>query len=179
MRIAAALPLVLLALSGCAMRSAAGPSATPASAQAVYATSAGSDITARVPAATEDARGSSAGGAAALRFSIAPIASLPGGGAAAPAPGEVEDLGAQRDARVARWEHEIERQRDALGASLAQCREVCIAASNVCTAAYEICRLTGDLANVDARDARCARARGACLDAGRRRDGACPACPAR
>ena len=179
MRVGAALPLVLLPLSGCAMRSAAGPPPTAASAQAAYAPPTSTVESNREPTSQGVPRAPSAGGAAAFRFSVAPIASLPGGGSSATAPGEFEDPGALRDARIAQWEREIERQRDALAASLAQCREVCIASSNVCTAAYEICRLTGDLAHANARDARCTRARGACVDAGRRRDGACPVCPAR
>ena len=59
-----------------------------------------------------------------------------------------------------------------LAAGAAECRDICRAAGNICTAAGEICRLAGD------GHARCARARGSCTDAGRRRDGSCPVCPA-
>lgn len=65
----------------------------------------------------------------------------------------------------------VEAQRT-LAAGSAECRDICRAAGNICTAAGEICRLAGD------GHARCARARGSCTDAGRRRDGACPVCPA-
>lgn len=171
---AAALTL-LLPLAGCAMRGAAGPAPSALSSSAAPARAV---ETPTEPVSADVARPSSAGGAMG-QFSIAPIASLPGGGASPTAPGTFEDPGAQRDARIALWEREIVRQHGALGASLAQCREVCIATSNVCTAAHEICRLTGDLAHANARDVRCARARGACVDASRRRDGACPVCPAR
>ena len=51
------------------------------------------------------------------------------------------------------------------------CHDVCYATATMCTAAGELCRLTG------VEDARCVRAREACDDAGRQRDGTCPSCP--
>jgi hypothetical protein len=90
-------------------------------------------------------------------------------------PGEDEVV--SREAAIARWELDLQRGRDELGASVGQCRVICMAASHVCTATREICRLTGDLIAAQPRDVRCARARSACIDAGRRRDGACPVCP--
>jgi hypothetical protein len=74
---------------------------------------------------------------------------------------------------VAAHEETIRRNQTALASAVAACEQVCAASGNICTAAAEICRLTGD------GHTRCARARGACTDASRRRDGQCPACPAR
>lgn len=84
---------------------------------------------------------------------------------------------ADGDEAIAHWEIEIQRYQAALAAGVSACRDICSAAGNVCTAAREICLLTGDSAVGNARDVRCTRARAACSDAGRRRDGACPACP--
>jgi hypothetical protein len=89
------------------------------------------------------------------------------------------DSVAEEDDRVGAWESEIARQQTVLGSSLSQCRDICAAASNVCTAAVEICRLTGDAARTPVRNPRCIRARDACMGAGRRRDGSCPVCPSR
>lgn len=72
---------------------------------------------------------------------------------------------------VQRWLSVIDQDSNALAAGLSECRQICTAAANICTAAREICRLT------DASDARCTRARGACADAGQRRDTACAVCP--
>lgn len=58
-----------------------------------------------------------------------------------------------------------------------ECREICRASDGVCAAAREICRLTGDAEAEHPLDLRCARAREACADAGRQRDGRCPTCP--
>jgi hypothetical protein len=80
-----------------------------------------------------------------------------------PAPEPADPVGAQEDA--------IRRHQGTLASAVSACREVCSASGGICAAAAEICRLTGD-----AHD-RCARARGACTDASRRRDGQCPACP--
>lgn len=174
-----ALLLSLLALSGCAMQSAAPVASRSVSASPTHAS-------ASVPA-REEAMSGSAGGASNATFdasagALRPFGSLSSTPGGAPARGEVpglEDERIERDRVIAQWESEIERQRAGLSASLAQCRDICAAAGNVCTAASEICRLTGDLSRANARDARCTRARTACLDAGRRRDGACPVCPAR
>lgn len=124
----------------------------------------------------------SVGGASSGSLSV-----LPGLQAAPTTPGYslqggVDDGGdggeeARREATIARWEAQLQRGRDELAATATQCRVICMAASNVCTATREICRLTGDLIPAQARDPRCARARSACIDAGRRRDGACPVCP--
>ncbi len=163
--------LALLVATGCAVRASAPANMTPsASSGASYAPAASSVST------RETGTGSTgmAGGSA----PTSQIASVPGT-APARGPDGVVDEEAERDARIVQWEGEIQRQRAALAASLAQCRDICAAAGNVCTAAFEICRLTGDLSNTNARDGRCARARTACLDAGRRRDGACPTCPSR
>lgn len=82
-----------------------------------------------------------------------------------------------REAQVARLEGAIERERATLATSLTECRSVCMAAQNICIAAQEICRLVGDAGTTNPVDVRCRRARTACVDAGRRRDGACPVCP--
>lgn len=69
---------------------------------------------------------------------------------------------------------QVQRIRDEqirLAASAGVCQDVCSAAGTICLAAQEVCRLTSD------DDPRCARARGACSDAGRQRDGSCPVCP--
>jgi hypothetical protein len=76
-----------------------------------------------------------------------------------------------REGTIAAYEAQIERERQGMAAGMAECRDICRAAGSICTAATEICRLAGDA------DARCTRARGACVDAGRARDGACPTCP--
>jgi hypothetical protein len=83
-----------------------------------------------------------------------------------PAPSETE---------LARWEEELARWEAIFAASPGQCRQVCMAAANICTAARELCRLT-DPGGVG-RDPRCLRALGRCADAGRRRDLTCPVCP--
>jgi hypothetical protein len=170
----AALLIALLALSGCAIQSAAPSSMAQSSSISPGA------------ARREQATGSlgvaptSPAQPVGAAYPSASISSTSGGSMTRGADLEFpnEDDGA-RDTRIAQWETEIERQRGQLAASLAQCRDICVAAGNVCTAASEICRLTGDLTRANARDARCTRARSACVDAGRRRDGACPVCPAR
>lgn len=73
----------------------------------------------------------------------------------------------------------IDAEQERMVTGLSECRTVCGAAESICTAAAEVCRLTGDSPSREARDARCARARVACADASRQRDGACPACPPR
>lgn len=175
-----ALLLSLLALSGCAMQSAAPVASRSASAMPTHASRA------PAPAREESATGS-AGGAVNMQLDASTgalrpfgsLTSMPGGAPARGASPDLEDERIERDRTIAQWEAEIDRQRAGLAASLAQCRDICAAAGNVCTAASEICRLTGDLSRANARDARCTRARTACLDAGRRRDGACPVCPSR
>lgn len=85
------------------------------------------------------------------------------------------------DEQIARWRMALDAGeaslRSALMASARECREICGAAGNICVAAREICRLTGDATAASARDVRCVRARDACVDAGRRRDQACAVCP--
>lgn len=165
-----ALTLLALAMAGCAARSASMPtqSYSPSSQNSVAVsretTSGGSVMRSRT---SPDA----------AAFGV--MSSPPPGSIEPHATPEVDDQNADRDARIAQWELEIDRQQTSLAASLSQCRDICAAAGNVCTAAAEICRLTGDLTRANARDGRCVRARTACLDAGRRRDGACPVCPSR
>ncbi|MBI5515479.1 MAG: hypothetical protein HY909_16990 [Deltaproteobacteria bacterium] len=79
------------------------------------------------------------------------------------------------DTPVARWEADLERWEAVFLASPGECRQVCMAAANICTAAREICRLT-DPGGVG-REPRCQRSLGRCTDAGRRRDATCPVCP--
>ncbi len=76
-----------------------------------------------------------------------------------------------REGSIAAYQAQIERERQGMASGMTECRDICRAAGSICTAAAEICRLAGDA------DARCTRARGACVDAGRTRDGACPTCP--
>jgi hypothetical protein len=78
---------------------------------------------------------------------------------------------AVRESRIGAQVQRIREEQIRLAANPDVCRDVCFAAGSICLAAQEVCRLTGD------DDARCARARGACADAGRQRDGACPVCP--
>jgi hypothetical protein len=151
---------------GCASYSAAR-AAPPATATASISPA---------PSYTREPPASLSGGAtnapSSLRF--APVA--PNGSAQGlDVPGEPDDAG--REGSIARWEAELQRGRDELAASVGQCRVICMAATHVCTATREICRITGDLIAAQPRDVRCARARSACIDAGRRRDGACPVCP--
>jgi hypothetical protein len=163
--------LAALFVCGCASYSGPRSTAAPPSASPSYS----AQSTAReYPVSV----GGASGGAQSLQpgLSVAPSTpsySLQGG---------VDDGGgdeARREAAITRWEAQLQRGRDELAATATQCRVICMAASNVCTATREICRLTGDLIAGVARDPRCARARSACVDAGRRRDGACPVCPER
>jgi hypothetical protein len=175
-----ALVLALLSVAGCAARSAAPSTASPSSASGAYApSSAASREQLRVGASTSGSVGPSNGVYMGAAPALGSISSVPGTPPARVPDLDLHDEDDEREARIAQWEQELERQRAGLAASLAQCRDICAAAGNVCTAASEICRLTGDLTRANARDARCTRARTACLDAARRRDGACPACPAR
>ncbi|TAK23613.1 MAG: hypothetical protein EPO40_26245 [Myxococcaceae bacterium] len=98
-------------------------------------------------------------------LSESPTSSVVGGAA-------VED--GERTVREARIGAQVQRIREEqirLASNPGICHDVCFAAGSICLAAQEVCRLTGD------SDARCARARGACADAGRQRDGSCPVCP--
>lgn len=78
---------------------------------------------------------------------------------------------AVREARIGAQVQRIRDEQIRLAANPGICHDVCFAAGSICLAAQEVCRLTGD------SDARCERARGACADAGRQRDGSCPVCP--
>jgi hypothetical protein len=78
---------------------------------------------------------------------------------------------ALREARIGAQVQRIREEQIRLAANPGVCHDVCFAAGSICLAAQEVCRLTGD------DDPRCGRARQACADAGRQRDGACPACP--
>lgn len=75
------------------------------------------------------------------------------------------------DAALSRQEARIADGLTALSTAGGDCARVCAAASGICEAAAEVCRLTGDGAS------RCARARASCDDATRRRSDACPVCP--
>lgn len=77
------------------------------------------------------------------------------------------------DGELTRLEARIEAGRAALSTAGADCARVCAAAANLCEAAGEACRLARD------DSPRCARARSSCAEATLRREGACPACPAR
>lgn len=168
-------PLVaLLALSGCAMQSAAAPPMSRSSVQQ------STSVRREQPTGSLGVLPISPAPQVGAAYRAASIWSVPSDATHRGAALDFsnEDEGA-RDASITRWQTELERQQAQLATSLAQCRDICAAAGNVCTAASEICRLTGDLTRANARDARCTRARTACVDAGRRRDGACPVCPAR
>lgn len=111
--------------------------------------------------------------------SPAPVA--PGGGGSGGVPsGPPRSSQEAVEAQIQRWQGALTAAQQQLVNGLEECRDICAAAGNVCRASEEICRLTGDetpgLANV--RDPRCRRAREACVDASRQRDGHCPACPA-
>lgn len=93
------------------------------------------------------------------------------GGAIAP------DDGVSAEAQIRRYEAQIAAARATIAADPATCRDVCGATTTLCRAAGELCRLTGDPDDHEARDPRCRRARVACADASRQRDGACPLCP--
>jgi len=168
--------LAALLACGCASYSGGRSTAAPPSASASYA----APSTAREhPVSVAGAPGAS-GGSLSVQPGLqaaptTPNGSLQGGSN----DGGGGDEEARREATIARWEAQLQRGRDELAATATQCRVICMAASNVCTATREICRLTGDLIAGQPRDVRCARARSACVDAGRRRDGACPVCPER
>ena len=161
-----------LVVCGCASYSGPRSSAAPPSASPYAAQSAAREYPVSV--------GGASGGTQSYQPGLSVAPSTPGysvqGGVDDGAGGNEE---AQREAAITRWEAQLQRGRDELAATATQCRVICMAASNVCTATREICRLTGDLIPAQARDPRCARARSACIDAGRRRDGACPVCPER
>ncbi|MFO0602433.1 MAG: hypothetical protein U0324_04625 [Polyangiales bacterium] len=161
-----ALLLPALAL-GCASAGAPPPSAAPSSA---YSTQSTREVPASYSATPRT--GASQGYIAPSIPSVQPTA--PEGPDFVP-PTDEE----QREADIARWQERLHNASNGLAATVSECRSICMAASDVCTAAREICRLTGDLVAAQARDARCGRARASCIDAGRRRDGACPVCPPR
>ncbi|MEZ4392605.1 MAG: hypothetical protein R3A48_16070 [Polyangiales bacterium] len=79
--------------------------------------------------------------------------------------------------RIAALEGEVAQGMAAFAAESADCRSACRAATGVCAASAEICRLTGDHEAVTPLDPRCARARAACEDASRQRTERCPVCP--
>lgn len=81
-----------------------------------------------------------------------------------------------RDA-IAGLEAQIAQGMAAFAAPEPGCRDICRASEGVCAASREICRLTGDGDDDHPIDLRCARAREACADASRQRDGRCPVCP--
>jgi hypothetical protein len=78
---------------------------------------------------------------------------------------------AVREARIGAQVQRIREEQIRLATNPGVCHDVCFAAGSICLAAQEVCRLTGDA------DPRCERARAACSDAGRQRDGSCPVCP--
>lgn len=78
---------------------------------------------------------------------------------------------AVREARIGAQVQRIREEQIRLATNPEICHDVCFAAGSICLAAQEVCRLTGDA------DTRCERARDACSDASRQRDGACPVCP--
>lgn len=92
----------------------------------------------------------------------------------ASAPEDCDGLADAPPAPDAAAAHEatIAREQAGLAAGTAECRDVCRAAGTICVAAGEVCRITGDT------HARCERARLACTDASRLRDGRCAQCPA-
>lgn len=82
-----------------------------------------------------------------------------------------EELHRLQEVRIGAQVQRIRDEQIRLTTNPGVCREVCFAAGSICLAAQEVCHLAGD------DDARCARARTACADAGRQRDGSCPVCP--
>lgn len=187
--------LALLSVAGCAARAASSP--PPSSMPAESSRSIGGAVSAQtqqtlsvvretdgVPSGEDASLPSTPSATAPGRAPMPVLPTMSAGGMAPPPSAQpidapAVDEGTRTESQIAQWQAELDHQRRLLASTLSQCRDVCAAASNVCTAAREVCRLTGDLANTNARDARCTRARSACVDAGRRRDGACPVCPAR
>lgn len=90
---------------------------------------------------------------------------------------EVEPPCVSPSGRIAALEGEVAQGMAAFAAESGDCRSACRAASGVCAASAEICRLTGDGEAVTPLDARCVRARAACEDASRQRTERCPVCP--
>ena len=82
------------------------------------------------------------------------------------------------EGRIRALQGELAQGLAAVVAPTADCRAACRAATGVCAASDELCRLTGDGASPTALDPRCARARDACADASRQRADRCPVCPA-
>lgn len=163
-----ALLLPALAL-GCASAGAPPPSAAPSSAYSAQSTREAPTSYGAAP------RAGTSQGYLPPGLSIPSVQPTAPGGPDFVTPNDEE----QREADIARWQERLHNASNGLAATVAECRSICMAASDVCTAAREICRLTGDLVAAQARDARCGRARASCIDAGRRRDGACPVCPPR
>lgn len=76
-----------------------------------------------------------------------------------------------QEARIGAQVQRIRDEQIRIATNPGVCRDVCFAAGSICLAAQEVCHLAGDA------DARCARARAACTEAGQQRDGTCPVCP--
>ncbi len=81
------------------------------------------------------------------------------------------DRSRMQEARIGAQVQRIRDEQVRIAANPGVCRDVCFAAGSICLAAQEVCHLAGDA------DARCARARAACTEAGQQRDGTCPVCP--
>jgi hypothetical protein len=167
--------LLVWLCGGCASQSRAPMQAAPMQSTAVYSTPAGASMppsmgsvsVRETPTMTRDTAPQPS--TPSVQMSATPVMN----------PRENLDGVSDGDDRVGAWESEIVRQQAVLGSSLSQCRDICAAASNVCTAAVEICRLTGDAVRTPVQNPRCVHARDACMSAGRRRDGSCPVCPSR
>lgn len=79
--------------------------------------------------------------------------------------------------RLTYWLERLDQAMSTMSSS-GECREICRANGGICTAAHEICALTGDGEATTPTDGRCSRARTACEQATRQRNGACSVCPA-
>ena len=82
-----------------------------------------------------------------------------------------------RDEQIAQWGQRLAAAEQQFQQSAGVCREVCRANAGICSAARELCALTGDRAGAPPTDPRCARARASCERAATQREDACPSCP--
>lgn len=154
---------VLVALTyGCALRRSTAPAPSPMPPPSDRASATNDVVPPRVSSAP------SAGSASGYVFPEAP-----------PRTTEAPEDVLQREADITRWQERLRVAEGALASSVVACRVICAAAADVCAAAHEICRLTGDADARSPHDLRCARARGSCAEASRRREGTCPVCPPR
>ncbi len=161
--------------TGCGGAAASAPSRRETVASPAGGATSGSDATAQSTTGAESAPQSETP-------SRARPATMPGTTTAAPSatspyatPTGVGVAGSSGD-RMTYWVGRLD-QASSVMSSSGECRDICRANGDICTAAHEICVLTGDGEATSPTDGRCSRARTACEQATRQRNGACRVCP--